>query len=368
MSDYIPFEIQSDIMKRLPVKSLVQFRSVSKQWKSFIDCPEFIKTYHINHPNPKHHLLVRYKLGSVRKYTSIIDDNTFPQQKFPLFAPEPLNLLRNAFVLGSVDGLLCFWGWNKNIELEPLVVLWNPSLRKCVGIVIPNGYTCIGFGVCPHTNDPKLVKINVVKTTPICWEVQVFTLSSRVWKTVFTGAPFKSCLLFWAHVFVDGIIYWSTHGSFILSFDLESDKFGEVSIPERFERTYGIHVAKVNESLGLLEYYEEGGMSLCGVWMRKDGVNRPFTKIYTVKVEGNLVFKRVLGFRNNGEVVIEMEADDFEGSQIEVYEPSFQKSQILVYEPSSGRINDVGIKGVFVAAKSYMETLLLLDQSNSIIH
>nr|GFA54499.1 hypothetical protein [Tanacetum cinerariifolium] len=60
MSDYIPFEIQSEIMKRLPVKSLVQFRSVSKQWKSFIDCPKFIKTYHINHPNPQHHLLLQY--------------------------------------------------------------------------------------------------------------------------------------------------------------------------------------------------------------------------------------------------------------------------------------------------------------------
>ncbi|GKF36374.1 hypothetical protein Tco_0113132, partial [Tanacetum coccineum] len=85
------------------------------------------------------------------------------------------------------------------------------------------------------------------------------------------------------HVFIDGIIYWSTRGSFILSFDLKSDTFGEVSIPERFVRTYGIHVAKVNESLGLLEYYKEGGMSLCGMWMRKDDVNNPFTKIYTVK-------------------------------------------------------------------------------------
>ncbi|GKD25162.1 F-box domain containing protein, partial [Tanacetum coccineum] len=171
MSDYIPFEIQSEIMKRLPVKSLVQFRSVSKQWKSFIDCPEFIKTYHINHPNPKHHLLVRY--NHVPTYTSIIDDNTFPQQKFPLTAPEPLNLL------SSVDGLLCFYGLYKDIELETkMVVLWNPSVRKCVGIPIPNvfdspyGYTRIGFGVCRDTNDPKLVKINVVETPHISWDVQ----------------------------------------------------------------------------------------------------------------------------------------------------------------------------------------------------
>nr|GEV08354.1 hypothetical protein [Tanacetum cinerariifolium] len=133
MSDYLPFEIQSEIMKRLPVKSLVQFRSVSKQWKSFIDCPKFIKDYHINHPNPQHHLLVGYTLDAVRTYTSIIDDNTFPGQKFPLTAPEPLKLLRFTFTLGSVDGLLGFYGFYQDVYLETqMVVLWNPSLRKCV--------------------------------------------------------------------------------------------------------------------------------------------------------------------------------------------------------------------------------------------
>ncbi|GKB38113.1 F-box domain containing protein, partial [Tanacetum coccineum] len=164
--DYIPFEIQSDIIKRLRVKSLAQFRSVSKQWKSFIDNPKFIKNYHTN---PKHHLLVRY--NHVPTYTSIIDDNTFPGQKFPITAPEPLNLLKFTFTLGSVDGLLGFCGLYKDEDLETMMVfLWNPSVRKCVGIVIPNavdlqfGYTRIGFGVCSNTSDPKLVKINVVET------------------------------------------------------------------------------------------------------------------------------------------------------------------------------------------------------------
>nr|GEZ47398.1 hypothetical protein [Tanacetum cinerariifolium] len=176
MSDHIPFEIQSEIMKRLPVKSLVQFRSVSKQWKYLIDNPKFIKDYH---PNPPHRLLVRYTLNTVPTYTSIIDDNTFPEQKFPLIVPEPLKLLKRKTIHGPVDGLFCFCGFYKDRELETkMVVLWNPSLRKCVGIVIPNVvdllvlYTRIGFGVCPHTNDPKIVKINVVKTPSICWDVQ----------------------------------------------------------------------------------------------------------------------------------------------------------------------------------------------------
>ncbi|GJW06937.1 putative pentatricopeptide repeat-containing protein [Tanacetum coccineum] len=101
MSDNIPFYIQLEIMKRLPVKSLIQFRSVSKQW----------------------------------------------------------------------------------------------NVRKSVGIVIPipkSGYIVVGFGVCPDTSDPKLVKTNVDKISSM-WDVDVFTLSTRVWKTVYMGAPFKSC-------------------------------------------------------------------------------------------------------------------------------------------------------------------------------
>ncbi|MFS7988026.1 putative F-box domain-containing protein [Helianthus anomalus] len=45
MSDNVPFELQVEIIKRVPVKSLVQFRSVSKQWKSLIDSSESI-THH----------------------------------------------------------------------------------------------------------------------------------------------------------------------------------------------------------------------------------------------------------------------------------------------------------------------------------
>ncbi|GKB26986.1 putative pentatricopeptide repeat-containing protein [Tanacetum coccineum] len=152
-----------------------------------------------------------------------------------------------------------------------MVVLWNPSVRKCVGIPIPNvlyspeGYTRIAFGVCRDTNDPKLVKINVIKTPSRCWDVHVFTLSSSVWKTVYTGVPFKSCDLFSGNFFIDGIIYWRSRGSFLISFDLKSEKFGEVCLPDKLAISSNMKVVKVNESIGLLEYYKEGEMWVCGV-------------------------------------------------------------------------------------------------------
>nr|GFA21054.1 hypothetical protein [Tanacetum cinerariifolium] len=61
MSDNIPFDMQMEIIKRVSdVKSLIRFRSVSKQWKSFVDSSEFIACYGARRSQP-HHLLLRYK-------------------------------------------------------------------------------------------------------------------------------------------------------------------------------------------------------------------------------------------------------------------------------------------------------------------
>nr|GEX85037.1 putative F-box domain-containing protein [Tanacetum cinerariifolium] len=178
-----------------------------------------------------------------------VDNNTFPQQKFPSTTPDSLRLLRDTLTLSSVN-----------------------------------------------------------------------------------DAPFDSYLR-WFQVFVNGVIYLLAdddfdfvnplRSNFIIYFDLKSEKFGEVCLPERLVHTRYLDVKKVNDSLGLLEYYLEGEASVCGVWTRKDGANEQFIKIYTVKVEGKSLYGRVLGFRNNGDVVIEVVDDDhFGDSEIEVYEPS----------------------------------------------
>nr|GEX96060.1 F-box domain-containing protein [Tanacetum cinerariifolium] len=79
-----------------------------------------------------------------------------------------------------------------------MAIIWNPTVRKSVGIDIPipkAGYNLVvGFGVCPVSSDPKLVKIS--------------DISTRVWKTVYMGVPFKSGDFYsWFQVFVNGVIY-----------------------------------------------------------------------------------------------------------------------------------------------------------------
>nr|GEY19510.1 hypothetical protein [Tanacetum cinerariifolium] len=129
-----------------------------------------------------------YKLANERKYVSIVDDDTFPNHKSSLTVPQPVHLLECIITLNSVNGLLCLYGSRQDAMNEKIAVLWNPSVEKAVA--------------------------------------------------------FRTCDLTFCHVFVDGFIYWPAYhnteladgirSNLIISFDLKSDEFCDVSLPGRF--------------------------------------------------------------------------------------------------------------------------------------
>nr|GEW28613.1 hypothetical protein [Tanacetum cinerariifolium] len=215
-----------------------------------------------------------------------------------------------------------FYGSRHNVMDEKIPVLWNPSVGKAVGIHIsnslrlPNGLTFIGFGVCPNTSDPKLVRINNIGYPTVNWEVEVFMLSTRVWKSVSNIPPaFQTCDLTFFPVFVDGFIYWraydnitlpvGTRSNLIISFDLKSHEFGEVCLPDSSVHTKGLAVSKVYESRGLFMCYNDGDILFCDVWIMKESVTKSFTKMLSIKALDTWVGFNVLEIRKNGEVIIE---------------------------------------------------------------
>ncbi|KAJ0456181.1 putative F-box domain-containing protein [Helianthus annuus] len=146
MSNHIPFEIKSEIMKTLPLKLLIRLQSVCKSWKSLIHSSDFIAHY----TGQKQHLLVSYYESVSLKekcVVSLVDDDNFPQQKVCVTLPPLVKSLKYHLLIGSGShGLLCFY---YNIPHRGRAVIWNPSIRKAVDVVVPHVTyrTALGFGV-----------------------------------------------------------------------------------------------------------------------------------------------------------------------------------------------------------------------------
>ncbi|KAM0030922.1 putative F-box domain-containing protein [Helianthus debilis subsp. tardiflorus] len=383
MSDNIPLEIQAEIIMRIPVKSLLQFRSVSKAWKSLIDSSDFINRY----SSQQQHLLVRLRFVkydhlenfrfSKTKYVTIVDDVTFPHQRVSLTHPAFVNMLLSHRIIGNSHGLLCLYGC---YGLETIMaVVWNVSIKKAIAVVVPNVAngvytTFVGFGVCPTTNDPKIVKITDiihwedVESIPdsIPWQVEVFTLSTGAWRSPYHNLPRTSIQFGNWQAYVEGFCYWlATDRSIvdagfegynrIISFHLTSEEFREVNLPDSLVYDGSIdnlNIANLRESLVVLE--QDARENVCYVWSMKDGVSMSFTKLYTI-YSPNATLLRVLEFRKNGEPINEIE--DNGDDQIDLL------SLLAVYEPKSKHISNIGINGEgLFYVYSYMETLLLLDQ------
>ncbi|GKC35767.1 retrovirus-related pol polyprotein from transposon TNT 1-94, partial [Tanacetum coccineum] len=220
MSDNKPFDLQIEIIKKIfDVKSLVRFRSVFKPWKSFIDSSQFIKSYGARHTQPYSHIL-SYKIDNFldeEKYICLVDNDsneTFKvqQQEFAPFVVSPLLKQSNVYnIVGACHGLLCLYSFHNGYR-EWMLVIWNPSIGKSFGIAADDfSPEDCGFGVCPITKDPTVVKIK--RRIDMSWHVEVFTLSSGVWNVIPRGnLPRQSIQLNpTAHVLIDRFIYWGAY-------------------------------------------------------------------------------------------------------------------------------------------------------------
>ncbi|KAK1432460.1 hypothetical protein QVD17_09357 [Tagetes erecta] len=383
MFDNLPLEIQLQIIKKLPIKSLLHFRSISKTCKSQIDTSAFISHYTTSQTQThlqKHTLVAYQEPGDINPtYISFPDDDeTFTQHKHFPTVPLLVNMLKDSVVIGTSHGLVCLYGFYSKTSM---VVLWNLSIRKAVPIVVPNvgcGMygTVVGFGVCRVTNDPKIVKITYIeresdleRISCVPWQVEVFTLSTRVWRRLCNNnLPRKTIKFDWGRVGVvaDGFVYWLvvdrimmdreySSRNLVISFDVTTEEFREVNLPDSLanEYYYSLSTSKLRESLVVLQHGVDVDNRVISVWMMEDDVAKSFIKVFSVSV-GTPVEAYLRGFRKSGEPILQ------------VCENNLPIYKLIVYDPYSKQVDYLGISGVACTffVYPYVETLLLLDQPN----
>nr|XP_043611133.1 F-box/kelch-repeat protein At3g23880-like [Erigeron canadensis] len=320
-----------------------------------IDGKEFVTGHTLRHIQQQpRHLLIRGQdfFDSQVKYVSIVDDETFPHQKFNLFVPD---VCKDAKLVGSSYGLFCLYD-----DKTSMVVIWNPSIRKTALTTVVPCKPCsmidVFFGVCHNTLDPKIVKI-----TRITNQVEVFTLSLGAWRSPLSN----TCPRKWISMGImgssqafDGFIYWDAldtnnegprNVSLIMSFDLTSEEFTELYLPTTpFAYLY---VSTLRESIGVFDLHLDTRPQVVNVWiMRGRGCTRSFEKLYHINLsDASISIPRA--FRSSGTPIAEMENNQFDSPVA-----------LAAYEPGSKDITEIWNHGIAYAFRvhSYMETLLLL--------
>ncbi|KEH37762.1 F-box protein interaction domain protein [Medicago truncatula] len=244
---FLPDELVFEILSRLPVKTLLQYKCVCKSWKTLISDPQFAQTHLRNlildptvtyqrffyNPN-----IVQCKIASIPLKPLL--ENISEPPKAIKFSME-----HKYRILGSCNGLLCLF-----FVKEGYVRLLNPSIEwKSKKSPTLDSYeshkywiTYYGFGY-DHVNDKY--KVLAVHANEFGGKViQIHTFGENSWTTI-PNFPLPVGSVSWSGRFVSGTLNWvgnscSSNRDVILSFDLSNETYKEVLLPE----PDGVNVSK----------------------------------------------------------------------------------------------------------------------------
>jgi hypothetical protein len=107
--DFLPDEIVTQILIRLPIKSIITSICVCKTWKSIIQNPTFIST-HLHHSTTTNHLLL-FTISSGSKQIYALhndDDNDFTEHTRFDFLVDSFTINPRFRVVATCNGLVCF--------------------------------------------------------------------------------------------------------------------------------------------------------------------------------------------------------------------------------------------------------------------
>jgi F-box interacting protein len=346
----LPEDIIPDILKRLPVKSLVRFRCVCKSWHSLITTPNFINMHlHFNQSARTLIILARYcgtllSLGpeqpsSPTNFNTIIINGFEEAVELAFF-----DLVKSLpyYVKGHCNGLVCVV---INDGGDGALVLWNPSIRQYKRLPLPTNFRStrevFGLGFDATIGDYKVVRAPSsycqMKFRDYHPQVEVLTIGSNTWRKIPDRDTPPFCIEhFFQATNANGGLYWlvaANDDAFrceILRFDLAKEKFKVVpSPPDRFHRNVS-WLGPLKESLCAIHSQR---LSFVDVWTTKD--DETWTKLITIpRMPGPESYVRrsdyvPLCFTNSGAVVIGIKGEGF-----------------ATYHPRENNIRKLAVQGV----------------------
>ncbi|KAI9110461.1 hypothetical protein K1719_018327 [Acacia pycnantha] len=200
------------------------------------------------------------------------------------------------FVPSSSNGLVCL-----QLNESKSLCVWNPAIREVFHVARPlssdrRGLSSIGFGFSPIVNDYKIVRLFYSIDSRVAHKVEVFALSTRLWKKVEVGK--LECVIPPVHYYglsFNGAIFWfsfnlevgkNQYG--VVSFDVATEVFTLIPFPSSACKSNCYKLATYENKLAMLSSNKIVNMESSSVdlWVMDkciDGSKETciWTKIYT---------------------------------------------------------------------------------------
>ncbi|KAK7363683.1 hypothetical protein VNO77_05834 [Canavalia gladiata] len=290
----LPQDLIIRILLRLPVKSLVRFKCVSKSWLSLISDPDFALSHYELAAAPAQKLLVI--APSVSEVRSRDLNASFHDDSASVELNLNLPFLQNYHgIIGSCRGYLLF-------DCNSSMYLWNPSTG--VHKQIPSSpiasnlnLTCsflCGFGYDPSRDDYLVVQASYEpNVVDVVTRVEIFSLRANTW-TEMEGTdltymnpsddpiPRHGSL-------INGAIHWLAFRSdisvnVIVAFDLTERSFSEIPLPDDVDQVYDFNTVDLWVFGGFLSLWAMGDET--DIWvMQEYKVHSSWTKTFAVSLD-----------------------------------------------------------------------------------
>ncbi|MFS7972839.1 putative F-box associated interaction domain-containing protein [Helianthus anomalus] len=236
-----PFEFEMfahEILSRLPSKCVGRFKSVCKQRRYELSSSIFSIIHSRRMYNSEHRKLITLTASSIYIDNLIGGKVDICQRKsisFPVDTP-----LSNLMILAAQYGLLlmCIQGPSDQL------ILWNPTTNKFLNLCHnkPKRFLDIkvdAVGIyLDSLNDVKILHLQRRMDDVV---PRVFSMNTHEWKTLtfLKGPDYASLLYLWSNgtlcnnvLYFASPHYWAPHKSYMIAFDVVSETFSKLSIPQ----------------------------------------------------------------------------------------------------------------------------------------
>ncbi|KAL3646168.1 hypothetical protein CASFOL_011348 [Castilleja foliolosa] len=315
-------DVTIEILSRLPVKSLLRFKSVCRSWNAIINNPTFVSKHHqtiSSNEHPQVVLISRRDDNTNNRVISLLRNDphyTFVDQHIPTFLNDMFGHVR---LIGPCNGIVCLYGFPDNIAL------WNPSIRdfkKLPQSLVQRPSNAkvrggdLGVGFDSKTRDLKVMQILfcVSADCGLVHQVEIYSSRTNSWRKYEHPVPANIMYYnLWSMVFKnETFCWWAQDGDVevILSFDMSNETFKKTLLPFRIEGLGGQHkttraIMPLKESIGLVVYRSKELNIGFDVWVMNGlgGDADSWSKVTTIGPLSRV--ERPLGFWNDDDVIFE---------------------------------------------------------------